>query len=61
MSTGGPTNYAMKGVYRGDKLGTTPIVMNVERNRVDGVYYYPLVAPKASKLDSTYWCSQHSS
>ena len=58
MSTGGPTNYAMKDVYQRDKLGT---VMNVERNRVDGVYYYPLVAPKASKLDSMYWCSQHSS
>ena len=62
MSTGGPTNYAMKGVYEGTKLGTTPVVMNVERDRVDGAYNYPLVAPKASKLDSIimYWCSRRS-
>ena len=64
MSTGGPKNYAMKGINERNKLGTeepTPVVMNVERDRVDGVYHYPLVAPKASKLDSMYWCSQHSS
>ena len=43
----------MKGVTRSHKLNTVdPVVMNVERDRVDGVYHYPLVAPKASKLDS---------
>ena len=42
----------MKGVTEGNKLNTiNPVVMNVERDRVDGVYHYPLVAPKASKLE----------
>ena len=42
----------MKGVARSHKLyAVDPVVMNVERDRVDGVYHYPLVAPKASKLE----------
>ena len=35
MSTGGPTNYAMKGVYRGDKLGTTPALLTLVQSLIN--------------------------
>ena len=39
----------MSGLHASQKYPDPPIVMNVERNTVEGQYNYPLVSPNASE------------
>ena len=49
LSDRGPKNYAMSDLHSFQKYPDPPIVMNVERNIVEGQYNYPLVSPNASE------------